>query len=1368
MRWNHLGSAGTRAAFLCFAFALAACNSPGSSGGEQPDASTDIEDTGGDTNPDVAPDADPDVAPDADPDADPDVDPVECMFTGNECSGDRIIACDEGLEVTVSTCAGTCDDSGVEPTCICVTGSDCGEGEVCDSAGDCVGALDCTDGATFCDDNVVTLCDDQRFLVPIETCAGSCVEEGDTALCLCTDNSHCADDELCNIDGDCVPAPDCINGEILCAEVNGEDGVYECVDGALQLVDACSFSCDDSGAEARCLCSDDDDCDTGEVCNGDSLCEVPAECSGEESRCVNDTLERCVDGNFVVETTCPGICDDSGAEATCLCTASDQCALSEFCDANGDCISDLCDAGTARCEDDVAYRCRADGSGEATEDCSPLSCTGLGRCACTDSTQCGPDAFCDTFSGDCVPNACTPDEEFCLNGAIQLCNSEGTGSTVIETCTAGCADISGAAICSCASNADCANTEFCDNGTCEADICTPGSALCVGGDVQICATDGGSLQVEDCGALSCVNGECLCTQNDQCDTGEFCDNAGVCQPQVCTPNEATCSGNFVAQCNADGSRESLVEECSEACVDGACTCSSDDACNAGESCINNACVCESGVTCGEDDFCCPGGTLCELDQICSGGTCQETALCVQPCPSGQQCGAFGQICCEGATPVCGPTNTCEPDCGEQAACGGTCCDAGDVCIFGECTTPGLSCSTWQDCDFGEYCEPLLGECLPNDFPVECRQPGQFDAFRPETLWNWTGVTVGGRLYQNVVTVPVVGDLDQDGFPEVVIKAYDQSNKGVIVAIDGRDGTTSYVNGSILTNRDGNLALGNLDADPYLEIVVIIDKGIGVIDDPVNCPDPDVDPDGCYLWTYASGTINGGLTAGAPGIADFNNDGQAEVYAGSVVLDGATGALIGDAGSQSAAAGQFSGQFIPAAADVDDDGELELLTGDCAWDVDVDGAALTQLWCNTTFSQGFPGVADFDNDGNPEVAVVASGRVYILNGQTGATLHDIILPNGGHGGAPNIADFDNDGRPELGTAGKGCYSVFDLDCLGSSSADQPGCTRPEFPPCLPGNCPIRVCPALPNGTGNGVLWSIESIDNTSSSTGSSVFDFQGDGVAEVLYNDECRMLALDGGTGLPFTGFPNPTRTASGYPVVADVSGNGRSELVFGSTTDTSNNCSSLVADSPNLFPECDDTVDPPAYCNGDTIGVFAWTDPNDTWVRTRPVWNQHAYQITNVEDSGAIPAFELPSWLLFNMFRANEQGEVPLNAPNPAVTSFSASLQSCPVVTFRVGVSNNGTAGIPAGMPVLLYRLDEGVGTPIGSSSTSEALFPGGTTVVEFDITLAEGEVFMSLDYAVELNVEGDVILSLDCDYGDNVATLENISCIPENPGDTN
>src|SRR5581483_2317748 len=140
--------------------------------------------------------------------------------------------------------------------------------------------------------------------------------------------------------------------------------------------------------------------------------------------------------------------------------------------------------------------------------------------------------------------------------------------------------------------------------------------------------------------------------------------------------------------------------------------------------------------------------------------------------------------------------------------------------------------------------------------------------------------------------------------------------------------------------------------------------------------------------------------------------------------------------------------------------------------------------------------------NQQVAIVDFKNNKYLLGPT-------TVPNG-WGGPPTVADFDGDGRPEFGTAGPQNYFVFSTDCLAS----------PKPAKCL--------------GSVPGALWMPPTKDRSSGGTASSVFDFNGDGRAEVVYRDECWLRVYDGVTGKAIFARAITSGTALELPVIADV------------------------------------------------------------------------------------------------------------------------------------------------------------------------------------------------------------------------------------------
>ena len=289
------------------------------------------------------------------------------------------------------------------------------------------------------------------------------------------------------------------------------------------------------------------------------------------------------------------------------------------------------------------------------------------------------------------------------------------------------------------------------------------------------------------------------------------------------------------------------------------------------------------------------------------------------------------------------------------------------------------------------------------------------------------------------------------------------------------------------------------------------------------------------------------------------------------------------------------------------------------------------------------------DGAPEVIVVGGGRIQIYNGQTGVLRRSISPSLGANGGAPNVDDFDGDGFPEVGSAFSDGYVMVDLqaptancgvwedevdDTAPAPITRMPGegaCRRDAD--CTPGESVCNVatsqCVCLHNG------WKRRTEDNSSRVTGSTLFDFNGDGAAEVIYNDECWFRIYDGTTGQVLLKEPSESRTRVEYPVVADVDNDGNAEIIFSTSTE-SGFCSER---GRNAAPPREGVWRD--YYNS---GIEVWGDPNDRWVSARRIWNQHSYHITQVTEDGTIPINEAPSWLplngrLYNTYRSQPRSQ---------------------------------------------------------------------------------------------------------------------------------
>ncbi len=631
------------------------------------------------------------------------------------------------------------------------------------------------------------------------------------------------------------------------------------------------------------------------------------------------------------------------------------------------------------------------------------------------------------------------------------------------------------------------------------------------------------------------------------------------------------------------------------------------------------------------------------------------------CPSELLCGAAGACCAEGEECVEGAGAAA---CLSGVRCGAGCCGGGEVCLVGACTKPGAACKDSFDCAETEFCEPTIGKCLPQPPAGTCEYRPPVDALEPILEWSWESTTIKPTFVQ-VINMPVVVDLDKDGVPEVVIvtsDGYDQNGPGYLRALDGKSGaekwpeTAGVYADANMVNPRGTPAAGDLDGDGTIEIVSPMRAG-GVIA---------FKADGSLLWksTKADGTPYVGKANSATIVlADMDGDGKAEVVYGGVVLDH-TGKIVSGEGREYLGNNASGYGPVSIVADVDGDGQQEVVGGNRAYKKDG-----TLVW-NNGLTDGYPAIADFEKDGTPELVVIAQGKVRVHNAKTGALIAELALPGSGSGGPPTIADFDGDGVMEIASANGTKYNVFEYDAAAT--------------------------PKL------SVKWSKDTQDGSSNVTGSSVFDFEGDGSAEVVYNDECYVRVYSGKDGAVLFQQPSTTATIHEYPVLVDVDGDNNTEFIVVSN-DVNHN---------NGTVKCPAGVTP-------RRGVFVYGDKNDKWVRTRKVWNQHAYHITNVNGDGSLPSPEPASWGAsgFNNYRVSAQGAGVYNAPDLRV-DLEVSTATCPAaLTIRARVKNAGTLGIGPGVKVDFHAGADATAPVIATKATTKALLPGESEVVTAPFT---------------------------------------------------
>ncbi len=376
-----------------------------------------------------------------------------------------------------------------------------------------------------------------------------------------------------------------------------------------------------------------------------------------------------------------------------------------------------------------------------------------------------------------------------------------------------------------------------------------------------------------------------------------------------------------------------------------------------------------------------------------------------------------------------------------------------------------------------------------------------------------------------------------------------------------------------------------------------------------------------MWftdTVTSAVVDGGkfIGWGGPSIANLDLDPEPEIvvagYNSCLCVFEADGTLVFDEplGPQ---------PTVPALADITGDGFLDILVAQDETLTLYDYAnSMAIVWTRNitpalgTNSWGAPAVADVDGlqpggDPGPEIAIGWDDYVELIDDDGSLIWSFATNPNGYRPSHVAIADTDGDGEVEV---------IVDL-AISS------------------GFVVLKHTLYVLNADGT-LLWERDVIDNTGSSSGVSVHDLDGDGDYEVMWNGSVQGYSVfDGGTGKLL--FNEPfinSGTVLDYPAIADVDGDGYTEVIM-----------------------------------GDSEGIYV-VGHDGIWAPARPMWNSHDYHVTNINDDWSVPVNEPPSWLVHNTYRT----QTPLSNPTPSYQveiTYTAAISGVAVLT--------GTFSRPAG-----------------------------------------------------------------------------------------
>jgi len=499
--------------------------------------------------------------------------------------------------------------------------------------------------------------------------------------------------------------------------------------------------------------------------------------------------------------------------------------------------------------------------------------------------------------------------------------------------------------------------------------------------------------------------------------------------------------------------------------------------------------------------------------------------------------------------------------------------------YGDPLTPLQHCTDGvldnTDCDdtdpfvfpgapYEQYADGLDANCDGADDPSPCDVPppgldgieleescewvSESGWFNPDVEWAGAEGEDPATLAATSVSTPMVGplfdsdgdgDVDGDDLPWVVMVR--RAGVETAIALWPGDGSAPPTMLPPLESTFTGLppgvmsevALGDIDGDGLPDIVSVFQLPSG------ECALGAMTPEGETKWLSAA--MAPGCISHAPALGDLTGDGTVEVIFGDMAVDGATGDVLWTGGvGQGFDSGYVNSGYHSFPVDLDGDGVQEVVAGNTIYEADG------QIRCTTLAEDGYPAVADLDGDGLGEV--VTTGHETVILFEHDCTPIDTWEQAGvGFGGPAVLADLDGDGAPEIGVAGRDFYTAYEVD--------------------------------------GSVIWQVETTDASSASTGSSAFDFDGDGAAEIVYGDEEDLFVLDGPTGdVLVQGRWRESGTRNEYATIADCDGDGAAEVLLSN----------------------DHMGQPALFVVGDLFG---------RWADVRSVWNQHAFRPGAIDDS---------------------------------------------------------------------------------------------------------------------------------------------------------
>lgn len=178
-------------------------------------------------------------------------------------------------------------------------------------------------------------------------------------------------------------------------------------------------------------------------------------------------------------------------------------------------------------------------------------------------------------------------------------------------------------------------------------------------------------------------------------------------------------------------------------------------------------------------------------------------------------------------------------------------------------------------------------------------------------------------------------------------------------------------------------------------------------------------------------------------------------------------------------------------------------------------------------------------------------------------------------------------------------------------------------------------------------------------------------------------------------------------------------------------------------------------------GLRVYGNVADRWVGSRSIWNQHAYNVTNVTDEGRIPRTSaVPrNWRTAGLdnFRTNVQGTAEtVRVADATVSGARFACEGSGAATLVARVCNRGTAPLPDALPVGFFDGDPSNGGTRVCRADAAPWSPGPAS----DVLCAWPVPPQATPRTVYILAD-DGRTRMECHEGNNLGTLPNVECRP-------